>query len=215
MCVFSRSVMSVSLRPHGLQSTRLLCPGILQNTEVGCHFLFQGIFLTQGLNPRLFHWQADSLPLSHVRSPILKYVTCKFKCQTWEFLWVQKLFQDTFCFYFQGDSGARSFICTLGTTTMNEIILSSFWIQTLGGHSFSTSLTQFILCKKPLATRSFSGFPFVSQGHEKEGERKKEIKNSPLKADMLRDPVLELSGWAKECQALQLRGPSSVLATCL
>ena len=215
MCVFSRSVMSVSLLPHGLQSTRLLCPGILQNTEVGCHFLFQGIFLTQGLNPCLFHWQADSLPLSHVRSPILKYVTCKFKCQTWEFLWVQKLFQDTFCFYFQGDSGARSFICTLGTTTMNEIILSSFWIQTLGGHSFSTSLTLFILCKKPLATRSFSGSPFVSQGHEKEGERKKEIKNSPLKADTLRDPVLELSGWAKECQALQLCGPSSVLATCL
>ena len=31
----------------------------------GCHFLFQGIFLTQGLNPHLLwflHWQADSLP---------------------------------------------------------------------------------------------------------------------------------------------------------
>ena len=33
---------------------------------VGCHFLFQGIFLTQGSNPCLFHflhWQVDSLPL--------------------------------------------------------------------------------------------------------------------------------------------------------
>ena len=28
----------------------------------GCHFLLQGIFLTQGLNPGLLHLQADSLP---------------------------------------------------------------------------------------------------------------------------------------------------------
>ena len=35
-----------------------------KNTWVGCHFLFQGIFLTQGLNPCLLHCQADSLPLS-------------------------------------------------------------------------------------------------------------------------------------------------------
>ena len=31
-----------------------------------------GIFLTQGLNPHLLHllhWQADSLPLHHLRSP--------------------------------------------------------------------------------------------------------------------------------------------------
>ena len=35
----------------------------------GCHFLHQGIFLTQGLNPNLQHWQADSLPLSHQESP--------------------------------------------------------------------------------------------------------------------------------------------------
>ena len=34
-----------------------------------CHFLLQGIFLTQELNPSLLHWQADSLPLSHLGSP--------------------------------------------------------------------------------------------------------------------------------------------------
>ena len=36
-----------------------------KNTGVGCHFLLQGIFLTQGLNMHLLcllHWQADSLP---------------------------------------------------------------------------------------------------------------------------------------------------------
>ena len=44
---------SNSLRPHGLWPTRLLhpwdCPG--KNTGVGCHFLLQGSFLTQGSNP--------------------------------------------------------------------------------------------------------------------------------------------------------------------
>ena len=42
------------------------------NTGVGCHFLLQGIFPTQGSNPSLLHllpWQADSLPLSHPSSP--------------------------------------------------------------------------------------------------------------------------------------------------
>ena len=39
-----------------------------KNTEVGCHFLLQGIFPTQGLYLYLLHWQADSLPLSHLGS---------------------------------------------------------------------------------------------------------------------------------------------------
>ena len=50
--------------------------GIFQvkNTGVGCHFLLQGIFLTQGSNPclwHLLHWQANSLPLSHLGSPVV------------------------------------------------------------------------------------------------------------------------------------------------
>ena len=36
-----------------------------QYTGVGSQFLLQGICLIQGLNPRLWHQQADSLPLSH------------------------------------------------------------------------------------------------------------------------------------------------------
>ena len=39
-----------------------------KNTGVVCHFLFQGIFPTQESNLSLLHWQADSLPLSHLRS---------------------------------------------------------------------------------------------------------------------------------------------------
>ena len=30
---------------------------------MGCHFLLQGLFPTRGMNLRLLHWQADSLPV--------------------------------------------------------------------------------------------------------------------------------------------------------
>ena len=47
------SVVSDSLRRHGLQPTRLLSlwdfPG--KSTGVGCRALLQGVFLTQGLSP--------------------------------------------------------------------------------------------------------------------------------------------------------------------
>ena len=36
---------------------------------VGCHFLLQGIFLTQGPKPRLLHWKVDSLPLTPPGKP--------------------------------------------------------------------------------------------------------------------------------------------------
>ena len=42
--------------------------GISKNTEVGCQFLFQGIFPPQGLHLRLLHWQTGE-PLSHQGSP--------------------------------------------------------------------------------------------------------------------------------------------------
>ena len=62
---------SDSLQPHGLQPTRLLCPWHFpdKNSRMGCHFLLQRIFPTQGSNPRLLHWQADSLTLSHQGNP--------------------------------------------------------------------------------------------------------------------------------------------------
>ena len=36
-----------------------------KNTGVDCHFLFQGIFPTQGLNLSRLYWQVKSLPLGH------------------------------------------------------------------------------------------------------------------------------------------------------
>ena len=47
------------------------CPG--KKTGMDCHFLFKLIFPTQGLNPCLLHWQADTLPLSHLGSPLASY----------------------------------------------------------------------------------------------------------------------------------------------
>ena len=51
--------------PHGLLSTRLLCPWNSpgRNTGVGCHFILQRIFPTQASNPWnpwLLHWQSGS-----------------------------------------------------------------------------------------------------------------------------------------------------------
>ena len=58
-----------------MEPARLLCswnfPG--KNTGVGIHSLLQGIFSTQGSNPNLLHWQADSLPLSHHGSSFLQH----------------------------------------------------------------------------------------------------------------------------------------------
>ena len=49
--------MSDPFVTHGLWPTRRLCSWHFsgKNTEVGCHFLLQGIFLTQELNPSLLH----------------------------------------------------------------------------------------------------------------------------------------------------------------
>ena len=62
--MFSHSVVSDSLWPRGLVPARLLCPWNFsgKNTGVGCHFLLQGIFPTQGSNPlllHLLHWQVN------------------------------------------------------------------------------------------------------------------------------------------------------------
>ena len=69
--VLNRSVMSNSLKLHGLQPARLLCPWDSPgtNARVGCHALLQGIFPTQELNPGLPHCRQIFYCLSHQRSP--------------------------------------------------------------------------------------------------------------------------------------------------
>ena len=66
--------MEWGLPLHGrLQPTRLLRPWDFpgKSTGVGCHFLLQRIFLTQGSNPGLPHCRQTLYHLSHQGSPNL------------------------------------------------------------------------------------------------------------------------------------------------
>ena len=94
VCVCMCMCMCAHTRAQLLQSCLTLCnpmdcsplgssvhgnfPG--KNTGLGWHALLQGIFLTQGSNPRLLcllHWQVGSLPLSHQRRSMLAVKTRK------------------------------------------------------------------------------------------------------------------------------------------
>ena len=63
----SRSVLPDPLRLHGLQPTRLLCPWDFpgKGAGVGCHFLLQGIFPTQGSKPGFLHCRQILYQLSY------------------------------------------------------------------------------------------------------------------------------------------------------
>ena len=84
-CMLSCLVVSDSLWLCELWSARFFCPRDFpgENAGVGCHFLHQGIFYTQRVNPLLLslqHWQAGSLPwvppgkclthLNHIAVPL-------------------------------------------------------------------------------------------------------------------------------------------------
>ena len=88
MCVWVCAQSCLTLQSHGLKLARLVCPWNFpgKNTGMGCHFLLQGIFLTQRLNLCLFHllhWQADSLPLEppgmwHAKRTLQMWLSLKF-----------------------------------------------------------------------------------------------------------------------------------------
>ena len=73
--------------PHALEPTRLLCPWNFpgKNTGVGCHFLPQEIFPTQGSNPGLPRCRQTLYHLSHQGSPFYSYVSIKWRkvCFFW------------------------------------------------------------------------------------------------------------------------------------
>ena len=76
----SRSVVSDSLRPHGLYSPRN-SPG--QNTGVGSLSLLQGIFPIQGSNPGLPHCRQILYQLSHQGSPPYLELKAITPCGRW------------------------------------------------------------------------------------------------------------------------------------
>ena len=121
--------MSNSLRHHGPWLTRLLCPWNFPDKNIGadCHFLLQGIFLKQGLNLRLLHWQADSLPLSHKGSLLKSLQLREYYSQP-----RYKVQYDT---HFPVQSGVNHFTFFL----LFVLMLSSLTYSSYDGGRYSTS----------------------------------------------------------------------------
>ena len=61
-CPVGKMRVWLTLRSQALQAARLLYPWDSpgKNTGVNCHFLFQGLFLTQEWRLCLLDWQVDS-----------------------------------------------------------------------------------------------------------------------------------------------------------
>ena len=90
-------VMSESLWPHRLHSTRLLCPwdSPSKNTGVRCHALLQGIFLIQGSKLRLMpcalaskFFTASATWEAHICKLQGSKLTCWILTASWQ-IWVQ------------------------------------------------------------------------------------------------------------------------------
>ncbi|XP_025119872.2 dihydrodiol dehydrogenase 3 isoform X2 [Bubalus bubalis] len=69
-------------KPVCNQPARLLCPWHSpdKNTGVDCHALLQGIFLTQGSNLHLSHWQGGSLQLAPPGKPPHLFLQDRVEC---------------------------------------------------------------------------------------------------------------------------------------
>ena len=99
---------------HGISQARIL--------GVGCHFLLQGIFPTQGSNPLVLHWQADSLPVSHKGSHLVQlYIFFFFKAHkrihvNW-FCWLSQIHRipkwSLLFFYRKGHKSQRAVLAVI------------------------------------------------------------------------------------------------------
>ena len=56
-CCLVLSCLSLLATPQTVAHQAPLSTGLSKNTGVGCHFLLQGIFPTQGSNLHLFYWR--------------------------------------------------------------------------------------------------------------------------------------------------------------
>ena len=89
MCMHTLSHVQLSVTPWTVAHQAPLSGEFpRQEYWVGCHFLFLGIFLTQGWNLcllHLLHWQADSLTLYHLGSSKWEISESKITCEKWNF----------------------------------------------------------------------------------------------------------------------------------
>ena len=87
-CKWSRSVVSNSLGPHGLQPTRLLHPWNFpgMSTGVGCRFLLQGNLPNPGIEPGSPALQADALPSKSPGNLYNGELAAINKCPDWNLI---------------------------------------------------------------------------------------------------------------------------------
>ena len=85
MCAHAQSCLTLC-DPRDCSLPDSSVHGIFQaRIGMGCHFLLQGIFLTQESNPcllSLLHWQVDSLPFP-LGNPFLTHSSMFFKTWVW------------------------------------------------------------------------------------------------------------------------------------
>ena len=96
---WSHSVMSDYLWLRGLLPTRIPCPWDFpgKSTRVACHFLLQGIFLTQGPNPSLLHCKQTLYHLSHQGTPSQFSAFSEYLAESGT--WLNGLWQDGILFW--------------------------------------------------------------------------------------------------------------------
>ena len=160
MCV-SCSVVSNSLQTHGLYPTRLLCsqnsPG--KHIGVGCRFLLQGIFLTQGSNLGLLHCEQILYHLSHQGNPaiVLRILikNCSVTKSHTALCNPMNMHTNFFC----------TLSCTLTCTLSSRVCSNSFPLSQWWYLAISSSATSsFCLQSFPTSDSSLMSWPFTSGG---------------------------------------------------
>ena len=115
-----------------------------KNTGVGCHFLLQGISLTQGSNPcllHLLHWQVSSLPLAVCGKPcqLNRMDSNAFICMAEYFIAYIHL---SFFFHssVNGHLGCFHVLAIVNTSSMNIGVPVSFSIMIFSGYMPSSGI---------------------------------------------------------------------------
>ena len=104
--------------PPSMEFTRLLRPWNFpgKSTGVACHFLLQGIFLTQVSNPGLVHCSQMLYRLSHQASPCTQktHNICWIRLSHMNSIKSLHLFELNWVYYFLGYSSYfRLFLCSV------------------------------------------------------------------------------------------------------
>ena len=145
------------MQPHGLACQATLpwdFPG--KNNGMGCHFLLQGIFATQGSNPWLLHRQTGSLALSYLGSPtlLISFICSGSFCvESYGFLYGGSYLLHTMTVHlFPSNLDAFYFSCLIAVSRTSNIMLNRSGksghpclVPGFSGNTFSFSLLSITL----------------------------------------------------------------------